>query len=79
LEKQQNINNMGQYLAIGIVRSFSVKKNELASARITREEVETMIAYEQAYDFSLFDMAESDEYFTYRLKDGILVYNCKMA
>jgi hypothetical protein len=63
---------MGQYLAIGIVRSFSVKKNELAGARITREELEGMIVNEQAYDFSLLDMAESDEYFTYRLKDGVL-------
>lgn len=63
---------MGQYHALGIERSFSVKKTELAGAHITREELEGMIVNAQAYDFSMFDLAVSDEYFTYRLKDEIL-------
>jgi hypothetical protein len=66
---------MGQYLAIGIMRSFSVNKSEIESARISRDELENLIVSEQGYDFSLLDVVETEAYFTYKLKDGVLKEN----
>jgi len=60
---------MGQYLAIGIVTSFTIAKKQVGSLSLKR--LSNILKKDLYYNPQIFDVAEYDDYYAFTLKPDV--------
>jgi hypothetical protein len=62
---------MGQYLAIGIVTSFSISKKQVNRSNLSLKKLSSILKNDLYYNPQIYDVADSDDYYTFSLKNDI--------
>jgi len=63
---------MGQYLAVGIAKDISFKKEHLSSMELEIEPFLKLVNEQLYYDIGIYDLVEEDNYWVLNLKKEVL-------